>query len=170
VNAVVHRDINPVGLEDLLNNLARVRVQVKAVNSCSRLQFHRFAGCLFTLLVDGPWLAQQGIVSQLEQVLLHLGVARIEFERMGQGRSRLRCIAAQPVLGRCLNQRRHRVTASDTRRQRVVGIAWVERGRLLVAAQGLFKLSINEELARGKIELGSLRRSELRGSSVCLAS
>jgi hypothetical protein len=74
---------------------------------------------------------------------------------MGQGRSRLRRIAAQPVFGRCLNQRRHRVTASDTRRQRVVGIAWVERGRLLVAAQGLFKLSINEELARGKIELGS---------------
>jgi hypothetical protein len=74
---------------------------------------------------------------------------------MSQGRSRFRRIAAQPVFGRCLNQRRHRVTARDACRQRIVGITGVQLGSLLVAAEGRFKLSIREELAGGKIELGS---------------
>ena len=73
---------------------------------------------------------------------------------MSQGRAGGRRIAAQTGLGRGLNLCRHRMAARHIGRQRVVSIAGVQPGRLLVAAHGLFKPPGHKKLAGGKEELG----------------
>jgi hypothetical protein len=86
-------------------------------------------------------------------VLLQRNVIWLQFESVSQGRARRSRLAAHPVLGRGLNQRRHRVAARHARRQWVVGIAGVKRGRLLIAAHRLFKLLADKLLAGRKVEL-----------------
>jgi hypothetical protein len=49
----------------LLEDLALVCVKVKAVDIGGGREFNRIAGPPCALLVDGPGLPQQGIVSQL---------------------------------------------------------------------------------------------------------
>ena len=136
-----------------MDDLPHVGVQVKAVDSGNGLQFLWRAGRLRALLIGGPRLPEQGIVPQFVQVFVHLGVFRIQFERMSQSRARGRRVAAQPVLGRGLHQCGYRVTAGHVRRQRVVLVAWVQLGGLFIALHGFFKLLIDEELAGRNVEL-----------------
>ena len=53
-DAIIHGDVDSVGLEDLPDYLALVGAQVKAVHAGRGFQLHCFAGPLRTLLVDGP--------------------------------------------------------------------------------------------------------------------
>src|SRR5271157_5931190 len=83
-----------------------------------------------------------------------LYVFGVEFKSMSKGGAFACRIAAQPVLGRGLYQRRYRVTEGKIGRQRVVGIGGVKLGRLPIVAHRLFKPLLFEELAGLKVELG----------------
>ncbi len=87
-------------------------------------------------------------------MLAGLEVRGVERKSASQCGARSGIVAEQPVLGRGLDQRRHRMAARHIGRQPVVGVGGVERGGLLKSLHRLFKLAIQEQLARCEIKLG----------------